>query len=224
MFIFTNSKEGVNTSINTSIEAVSASTEAVTSSIEVKKSVFIADIFSVKDKEEVEEILKRQKEKYKEARHIVFAFVIGLRQEIGGKSDNGEPAGTGGSAIYNLLISMQLTNILVTVARRFGGILLGRGGLLHAYTQSFLSAIERAKVEGRIKLYIRRAAIKFYAPYSVFNSIKHKSASIKTLLIEAEYSESVKATCKVDCAEEESLITLLKEYNVEYSREEEGLL
>lgn len=111
-------------------------TGPATASIEVKKSRFLAEAFPVSSQEEARAILKAQKGKYPDARHVVHAFAVGETGGILGCSDDGEPSGTAGRPVLEVLKGSRLTNSLVTVTRWFGGTLLGTGGLVKAYTEA----------------------------------------------------------------------------------------
>ena len=100
----------------------------------VKKSVFRAEVFYTNNAQAAKETLKRQKEQYRDARHVVHAFVVGETGAMLGCSDDGEPAGTAGQPVLAVLKGSSITNILVTVTRWFGGTLLGTGGLVKAYS------------------------------------------------------------------------------------------
>ncbi len=120
-----------------------------TAEIVEKKSKFIANIFHVESVEEAESRIKEIKKRYFDARHNCFAFSIYTKDGIINRfSDDGEPSGTAGAPMLNILNSKEITNILVVVTRYFGGILLGTGGLVRAYTgavQEALKNIEEVK-------------------------------------------------------------------------------
>ena len=108
-----------------------------TAEIIEKKSKFIANIFYVESVEEAENKIKEVKKKYFDARHNCYAYSIFSENGIINRcSDDGEPSGTAGAPMLNIINSKELTNILVIVTRYFGGILLGTGGLVRAYTSS----------------------------------------------------------------------------------------
>lgn len=112
-----------------------------------KKSKFIANVFYIKSITEAEEKIKQIKRKNNTARHHCYAYRIANDTEIISKSnDDGEPAGTAGMPILNILEKNDLVNIVVIVTRYFGGILLGTGGLVKAYSESTLKAIGNAKI------------------------------------------------------------------------------
>lgn len=98
---------------------------------EIKKSKFIGIRYEVNSKEEVEEILKKLKKEHKKARHIPYAYKIG---GLAKKTDDKEPSNTAGLPIYNIIERKNLDNTLIVVIRYFGGIKLGAGGLLRAYS------------------------------------------------------------------------------------------
>ena len=106
-----------------------------TYSEEIKKSKFIAytiDLTSLKD---IEPALNQIKQQHKKATHICYAYVYSKEQVKEVANDNGEPSGTAGYPILNVIKKRGLTNIMVVVVRYFGGIKLGAGGLMRAYTK-----------------------------------------------------------------------------------------
>ena len=99
-----------------------------------KKSKFIANFFYVENVEEAEKMIKETKKKYFDARHNCIAYrVVEDGQIIEKSSDDGEPSGTAGSPMLNILQKNNLANVLIVVTRYFGGILLGTGGLVRDY-------------------------------------------------------------------------------------------
>ena len=119
--------------------------------IEVKRSRFLAEIFPVFSQKEARSLLKAQKEKHKEASHVVHAFAVGDSQ-VCGCSDDGEPSGTAGRPVLNALKGAQLTDCMITVTRWFGGTLLGTGGLSRAYADAAKLALAAAKTKERVPL------------------------------------------------------------------------
>lgn len=118
-----------------------------TSEIEEKKSKFIANVFYVENVKEAEQKIRDIKKKYFDARHNCYAYKIVEKDGIKEKqSDDGEPNGTAGAPMLNILSKNGLLNILVIVTRYFGGTLLGTGGLIRAYSDATLKAIKEAKI------------------------------------------------------------------------------
>ena len=109
-----------------------------------KKSRFIAHVFSIKTEDEATTIINQIKKKYWDARHNCFAYVIGDKGEIQRFSDDGEPQGTAGKPILEVITSRDLTNVLVVVTRYFGGVLLGTGGLVRAYQGATIEGLANA--------------------------------------------------------------------------------
>ena len=101
-----------------------------------KKSRFIATVRAVESEEEAQLFIEEMKKKYWDARHNCSAYVIGQRGEITRCSDDGEPSQTAGRPMLEVLLGSEIRNIAVVVTRYFGGVLLGTGGLVRAYTQA----------------------------------------------------------------------------------------
>jgi len=109
-----------------------------------KKSRFIASVYPVFSKEEAEEKLNEVRKEFWDATHNVYAYI--LPNNISKYSDDGEPQGTAGLPVYNVLSKKEIENVLVIVTRYFGGILLGKGGLIRAYTEATKKGIENTDV------------------------------------------------------------------------------
>lgn len=112
----------------------------------IDKSRFIAHVFPVESREEADAFLAEIREKYKDATHNVPAMVIGDKSQIQWASDDGEPQGTSGAPMVQMMVKKGLTNLIVVVTRYFGGIKLGTGGLVRAYTSSAKLGLEAAGV------------------------------------------------------------------------------
>ena len=165
----------------------------VTAEITEKKSKFIASVFYIESQEEAEKIIAETKKQYHDARHNCFAYSIYNEGNIINKfSDDGEPSGTAGSPMLNMIVSKQLSNILVIVTRYFGGILLGTGGLLRAYTGAFQEALNLAKevkkdvgLEAKIKLYYSELEkAKYYLGQNKINIVDIKYDEVIEIIIE----------------------------------------
>lgn len=117
--------------------------ENSTAEIVEKKSKFIANVFYVESQEEANKYIEEIRKKYFDARHNCFAYSVLAEEGIVNRfSDDGEPSGTAGSPMLNILNSNNITNTLVVVTRYFGGILLGTGGLVRAYSDAAKKAID----------------------------------------------------------------------------------
>lgn len=112
----------------------------------IEKSRFIAHVKPVSSKEEADAFVAEIKGKYKDATHNVPAMVIGDKFQIQWASDDGEPQGTSGAPMVQMLVKEGITNVAIVVTRYFGGIKLGTGGLVRAYTGSAKLALEAAGI------------------------------------------------------------------------------
>lgn len=111
-----------------------------------KKSRFIATTFPVESEEEAIQHVEIMKKKYWDARHNCYAYVIGERQQLQRASDDGEPQGTAGRPILEVLLGEDVHNVLVVVTRYFGGVLLGTGGLVRAYTEAAQAGLAAGRI------------------------------------------------------------------------------
>ncbi len=136
--------------------------------LEIKKSRFLAEVFPVFSQAEARSLLKQQKERYEDATHVVHGFVLGPAAEVLGMSDDGEPAGTAGRPVLDVLKGRNCTNILLTVTRWFGGTLLGTGGLVKAYGDSAKAVLNVARFH---ELVIRRP-FSFALDYDQYQLVK----------------------------------------------------
>ena len=112
-----------------------------------KKSRFIAEAVGVSSARDARLKIKLKREEYPQCTHVVYAFIIGdTGTEVGGMSDDGEPPGTAGKPVMDVIKGSGIFNVLVTVVRFFGGTKLGTGGLVSAYSGSAKEAIEELPV------------------------------------------------------------------------------
>ena len=112
----------------------------------INKSVFICTLFPIKDNNHANDILKDIRKKYYDATHNCYAYIYGINGEYAKNSDDGEPSQTAGAVIYDVLKKNNLTNVLAVVTRYFGGIKLGAGGLVRAYSSSTSEAVKIAEI------------------------------------------------------------------------------
>ncbi|MCM1127332.1 MAG: YigZ family protein [Lachnospiraceae bacterium] len=113
---------------------------------EEKRSRFIADVTPVTSGEEVAAFIESVRRKYYDARHHCSAYIIGRNREITRCSDDGEPSGTAGKPILEVLLGAEVTDAVIVVTRYFGGTLLGTGGLVRAYTQAAKAGLADAGI------------------------------------------------------------------------------
>ncbi len=151
-----------------------------------KKSRFIAHVLPVQSEEEALMYIEKIKKEHWDARHNCYAFIIGRNSEIQRFSDDGEPQGTAGKPILEVLVNGNIRNTLIIVTRYFGGTLLGTGGLVRAYGQSAKVGIQNALVmrvcEG-VSFYLR-------CDYNSIGKIKYIMGQMN-ISAEEEYGEDV---------------------------------
>lgn len=172
--------------------------EHIEAQIVEKKSKFIANLFPVESVVEAENIVKEIKKNYHDARHNCIAYrVIEDEKVIEKFSDDGEPSGTAGSPMLAILQKNNLANVLIVVTRYFGGILLGTGGLVRAYSDSLLKAVEEStkiyKCEG-----IQMSVTVTYPNFEIF---KYYCKKHQIMITNVEYSDFV--LCKIELEDEE---------------------
>jgi uncharacterized YigZ family protein len=167
-------------------------TDEIVYSYEIEKSKFITVINKVNSKDEIESIMKDIKNKYKDATHYCYAYVI---DDIKKSSDDGEPGGTAGVPIMESLNAYNLNYVLAVVIRYFGGIKLGAGGLTRAYRKAINDALvnNKDKIIELIDGYI----IKISTTYDKQKDIEYKYKRI----LNKEYNENVIYTLEVDIIE-----------------------
>ena len=148
----------------------------------IEKSRFITYLFNVHTVDEVKEILSDLKKKYADATHIVYAFIIDTDSR---SNDNGEPKGTAGIPTLEVLRKENLTNILAVTVRYFGGIKLGAGGLLRAYTRGVSEALKLSTLTTETKV----SYIKLVVTYKDASFLDKNLSLIKS--VNKEYDTSV---------------------------------
>ena len=173
-----------------------------TTEIIEKKSRFIANLFYVETPQEAENKIKQIKKKYYDAKHNCFAYITLNENEIQKKcSDDGEPSGTAGAPMLEILEKQSIYNVVVIVTRYFGGILLGTGGLVRAYSDSLKEAIKKSTLVEQEPGY--EAEIKL--PYADFEKFKYYCNKNNINIINSEYSDFIICKIEVNDAEKNRL-------------------
>lgn len=178
----------------------------VSAEIVEKKSKFIANIFYVESTEEAEEYIKQIKKKYNDARHNCFAYAIetgdgGIAVKY---NDDGEPQGTAGAPMLKLVLEQGLSNILVIVTRYFGGILLGTGGLVRAYSGAVEEALNGATIIQKAK----GVEAKIQVEYNSAEALKYYLEKMNIKIVKIEYSEKI-----------EIVVEMLEEFVEQFTNE-----
>ena len=179
-----------------------------------KRSKFISNLYYVETVEQAENRLKEIKKKYKDARHNCFAYRVCEKEAIIERaSDDGEPSGTAGAPMLNLLSKSDLTNCLIIVTRYFGGILLGTGGLVRAYTEATKQVIEKANL---VTMQIGEEIL-ITITYDKLDEFQYYCKKNNINIINTEYEKNIVCKIQTTAEEKEKLLkeTVKKQYNIQ---------
>jgi uncharacterized YigZ family protein len=158
-----------------------------------KRSKFIATALPVTSVEEAHDLLKTYQNKYCDARHICYAYMIGSQREVFRVNDNGEPSGTAGKPILGQINSNGLTDILLIVVRYFGGIKLGTSGLIVAYRTAAAEALAHAEVV--VKTVDETITVSFEYPF--LNNVMHVIKEMSPLILEQQFDMQCNMSLKI---------------------------
>lgn len=161
--------------------------EGGTGEITEKKSRFIATVRPVKTEEEALAFLEEMKKKYWDARHNCFVYSVGLNREYTRCSDDGEPSGTAGRPMLDVILGEDIYNVAVVVTRYFGGVLLGTGGLVRAYSK----AVQEGLAASRIIEKRRGIALKVTTDYTGIGKIQYIAGERNIPILNSEYTDKV---------------------------------
>lgn len=168
----------------------------------VEKSTFIGYAKPIKTEEEAIEFVNEIKKKHKDARHNVWAYTVGENMNIQRYSDDGEPQGTAGIPTLEVIKKEDLRDVVVVVTRYFGGIKLGAGGLVRAYTKGAKIGIEAGIVIEKVKY----TEVKIKIEYTQLGRIQNEIANLGYKIKDTIYSEDVELVVYARVEEAESLM------------------
>ena len=168
--------------------------------IEIKKSEFICSLARTETEEEARAFIDEIKTKHRKATHNCFAYMIGLNDEIQRESDNGEPSGTAGVPILEVLKNLELHNVTAVVTRYFGGIKLGAGGLIRAYSNATSNAIENIGVVRKVV----QTELSLKVSYSAWGKLQNYLENNQVNVSDTVFMTDVTAVVYVDTPEVES--------------------
>jgi uncharacterized YigZ family protein len=158
-----------------------------------KKSKFIANVLPVTSQEEAEEALAKIRKKYFDATHNCFAYQIGLNNETQRFSDDGEPKGTAGKPILDVLKGEDVKNTLICVTRYFGGTLLGTGGLVRAYGKAAKEGLKASGIVEKRKVQLFELTM----PYTLLGKVQYDLNEHGYTIRDINYKEVVVALVEV---------------------------
>lgn len=171
----------------------------------INKSRFIGYASPVSTEEEALSFIKSVREKHRDATHNCYAYIIGENAGIMRYSDDGEPSGTAGMPMIEVLKNKGLVNVCVVVTRYFGGILLGAGGLVRAYSHSTVIAVNAA-CEVIMKPSVRMLCD---VPYSLWDKVNYRLSSMPVICESVSYSTEVEATLLCESRNTDDVIQTL---------------
>lgn len=181
--------------------------EGKTTEVTEKKSRFIANIFHVESVTEADEKIKQINKKYYDAKHNCYAYIVDGIEKC---SDDGEPSKTAGAPMLDILKKNEFTNVLVVVTRYFGGILLGTGGLVRAYSEATKRAIENSDVVEIVsgERYIIEVL------YENVNNVLYWCNKLNIKICENVYATTIKLTIESTKEDKEKLIDNVEIENI----------
>lgn len=164
----------------------------------INKSKFIGSSLPVSSEEEAIEFIEKIKKEFRDASHNVYAYSIGENANLQRFSDDGEPSGTAGMPVLNVINQENLRNIAVVVTRYYGGVLLGAGGLVRAYTKGAKIGLENGLIVDKILYYVVSVRI----DYTLLGKMENELNKNKFIIKDKIYEEKV--TINVLSTQEES--------------------
>lgn len=168
---------------------ITLATEGI-SEFSEKKSRFIGSAMRVNSEEEAKAYIESIRIKHREARHNVFAYTIGQNMEVQRCSDDGEPQGTGGVPVLDIIKKNNIKDCVVVVTRYFGGILLGTGGLTRAYSKAALMAVNTAGMVEKIQA----CKLLVTCGYDLLGKLQYICGENSFQTENIEYAENIKMT------------------------------
>jgi len=199
------------------IMSYSIPTELATAEIEIKKSRFIAYAKGIQDRAEGMIWLEQIKAQYPDARHHCWAYLIGNPNcaANAGMGDDGEPSGTAGKPILNVLNHKGVGDVMIIVVRYFGGVKLGAGGLTRAYGQAAQAVMEVLSTEQQVDMLTYMVKCDF----ALEKQIRHWVEALQGLIVEVEYVEQVHITLKIPLVSSDTLQQKLDAYGCQYQND-----
>lgn len=171
----------------------------------IKGSRFLSELFPCDSQAAARELIKTQKAKYADATHVVHAFVIGSGAEVMGMSDDGEPSGTAGRPVLDVLKGRKCTNTVLTVTRWFGGTLLGTGGLVKAYSGGAKVVLEKAEKEHAFEELVAKVPFSFSCDYNLYKLIKNNMQNFHLYEVTEDFATDISIKGFIREDEKESL-------------------
>lgn len=174
---------------------------------EIKRSVFIASVKGEVDAQGAEDFVRAIRKNYPDATHNCYAYISDELGNVTRFSDDGEPSGTAGQPILDVLRKQNLVKTAIVVTRYFGGIKLGAGGLVGAYSQTAASGVAVAKISTKTEC----ERVDVFADYSVFATLEKHLRKANVVLDDIAYGDGVKCRVFVPCDETDAFCDMVCE-------------
>lgn len=174
---------------------------------EVKRSRFIAHVERVATEDEARAVIERVRKQHWDARHNCSAFVLGPGGDVRRSNDDGEPSGTAGTPMLEVLRGREVSDVVAVVTRYFGGVLLGAGGLVRAYSESVRAALDEVGVLERRLLQLVDVVADHADAGKLENDLRARDVSV----LGVDYAERATLHVAVPDGERESLVGVLAE-------------
>ena len=189
--------------------AESAGNSTYTAQLKIKRSLFICHLSHAGSIEAAKDFISKISKKNKTATHNCWAYIVGDAGQVYHSSDAGEPSGTAGRPMLNVLASRSMTQVAAVVTRHYGGVKLGIRGLIQAYSNAVAAALDAAKKVRLIKAFQVRVQI----PYECNDAFLNQISRVDAKITDTDYGEQVihEILIKTDCAQD--FQKLLSQYN-----------
>lgn len=178
-----------------------------TGEIEEKKSRFIVHVSAASTEEEALAFIEAKKKQFWDARHNCYAYILGEQAQIMRFSDDGEPTGTAGRPILEVLMGSGIRNLVVVVTRYFGGTLLGTGGLVRAYTKAAQAGIAASDVRQMCYGY----GLTIVTDYNGIGKVQYLLGQRGISTADADYAEQVRVRVRVPYEEKDVVVNEITE-------------
>ena len=191
--------------------------ERARAEIEIKKSRFIAYADYVESREQAMQMLAELKATYPDARHHCWAYLLGDPScaSNAGMGDDGEPSGTAGKPILNVLQHKDVGDVMLVVVRYFGGIKLGAGGLTRAYGQAAQAVMEVLP----IKTFEARSELQLVCDFAEEQAVRHQVEQLGGQILQIDYSEQVAVTLEIPLEAQDEFEAFLANRKIQLSDE-----
>jgi len=181
--------------------------DSVQHELVIKKSQFITFVAAAAEVSQAQAFIQSIRQQYPDARHVCWAYLVGKPNQttLLSCSDDGEPAGTAGKPMLNVLQHSGMGDIVAVVVRYFGGIKLGTGGLVRAYSGSVNEALKLTPTTEKVAM----MPLNFRLPYAMEDWLRRTLATYSASVEQADYGDALQITCQCPADQQESLMQFI---------------